>query len=153
MRNSKSISRVIEIITALVVFLFVYTGIAKFREHSSFQAALQEFPLIASYANTISLLVPTVEIITALLLSLPRTRKIGFLISTFLLSIFTIYITGILLFTPKLPCHCGGVIKAMTWAQHMLFNIFFTGLSMIGFWLCRRNKVFIAINRSSRIPA
>jgi len=45
-----------------------------------------------------------------------------------------------LAFAPKLPCSCGGVIQKMTWGQHVIFNLFFTLLALVGIWLARKRK-------------
>jgi len=52
-----------------------------------------------------------------------------------LMTVFTLYIAYMLLFTPKLPCSCGGVLQQMTWKQHLLFNIGFTLLAAYAIWL------------------
>lgn len=138
-----------DIISALFILLFVYTATTKLIEHESFRAVLRQSPLIGTASNTLSFLLPAIELITALLLFVPSIRFWGFVISLFLMVIFTFYITYMILFTPNLPCACGGVIAQMTWKQHLLFNIFFTALAAIGLRFSIRNKLFIAINRQS----
>jgi len=144
--------RLIEIIAALFILLFLYTGISKIREHTSFRIALSQSPLLGSTAGLLSWLLPITEIITASLLLFPITRKHGLMISLGLMSLFTIYIAFMVFFIPSLPCSCGGVLKELNWNQHLSFNIFFTALSIIALWLTKRNKLFIAINRKSRTP-
>jgi hypothetical protein len=57
-----------------------------------------------------------------------------------------------LLFTPKLPCSCGGVLKNLSWKEHLMFNFCFTAIAFIGWRFSKKNKDFIAINRLSRTP-
>lgn len=152
MKNSTLNTWLIEIISALLILLFVYTGISKLNEQSNFRAVLSESPLIGSKANFFSWVLPITELTTASLLFFPFTRKWGFIISLMLMSLFTAYIAYIIFFMPHLPCSCGGVLKQMTWTQHLTFNIFITGLTTVGLWLYQKNKLFIAINRCSRIP-
>jgi hypothetical protein len=53
---------------------------------------------------------------------------------------FTLYIGYMVSFAEKLPCSCGGVISKMTWNQHLVFNIFFTLLSLLGVILEKRRR-------------
>jgi hypothetical protein len=95
---------------------------------------------------------PLIEIAVSIFLFIPHTRKIGFRLSFILLSLFTTYVFYMIMFVPKLPCSCGGVISSFTWKQHAYFNLSITLLAGIGLWLYNRNKLFIAINRASRTP-
>jgi putative oxidoreductase len=74
-----------------------------------------------------------------------RTRLAGFYASLALMIVFTIY-TGIILlhFFRYIPCSCGGVIKKLTWKQHLVFNLFFVVLSILGIIL-KRGKYFQTI--------
>jgi putative oxidoreductase len=152
MRNPNFNKCAIEIIAALLIFLFVYTGVSKLNEQNSFRAVLSRSPLIGSTANLLSWLLPILELITAALLLIPFFRKAGLVVSLGLMTIFTGYIAYMIIFTPHLPCSCGGVLKQMTWKQHLWFNVFFTGLSAAAYWLYQHNKLFVATNRNSRTP-
>ncbi|MGN6602451.1 MAG: MauE/DoxX family redox-associated membrane protein [Ginsengibacter sp.] len=142
----------IDIISGLFILLFVYTATSKLIEHSSFQAVLSRSPLIGSKASILSWALPMLELFTAVLLFFPAIRKFGFISSFILMLVFTSYIIYMILFAKNLPCSCGGVISQMTWTQHLIFNVFFTVLSVIALRLTFRNKLFIAINRNSRTP-
>jgi hypothetical protein len=89
---------------------------------------------------------------TATLLFVPSVRKWGLASSLALMFLFTCYISYMILFARNLPCSCGGIFSAMTWPEHLIFNIFFTALAAIGLWFTYGNKLFIAINRTSRTP-
>lgn len=130
----------VEIISALFILLFVYTASSKLLELEKFQNTITQSPLIGDFASLISWAVPITEIGLALLLLIPKTRLIGLYASTAMMTVFTLYIGYMIVFTPKLPCSCGGVIKYMTWNQHLLFNIFFTLLGMWGIILSRKNN-------------
>ena len=141
-----------EIAAALFIFLFVYTGYSKLSEHHKFIVVLSRSPLLAPFSFFLSWLIPITELIIAALLFFRRTRKSGFLLSLFLMTIFTFYIGYMLLFAANLPCSCGGVLKNMSWTQHLIFNIFFTALAAFNLLLLKQTKIFIAINRQSRTP-
>lgn len=149
MKKSTINARLIEIISSLFILLFVYTGISKLSEQNNFRAVLSRSPLIGPEANFFSWFLPITELLTALLLFLPFTRKWGLMITLVLMCIFTGYIAYMIISTSHLPCSCGGVLKQMTWTQHLEFNVLFTALAAFGIWVYQKNKLFIAINRRS----
>lgn len=124
-----------EIISAIFIFLFVYTALSKLFMYKIFTQTLQETPLIGSMAAYLAITLPIVELIISLLLFIPRTRKWGLYCTFSLMLIFTLYIGYMIAFTPNRPCTCGGVLEKLTWTQHLLFNIIFTLLALAGILL------------------
>ena len=131
---------IIEIISSLLIFLFMYTAISKLLGYYSFRNVLRVSPFIGDYAEVAAFALPITEGLVALLVFIPRTRLWGFYGSSALMSIFTLYLAYMILFTPKLPCSCGGVLKQMTWNQHLVFNIFFLLLALTGVVLERKQQ-------------
>lgn len=123
---------VTEIISSLLILLFIYTALSKLLDYASFKSVLSRSPLIAGQAAVVALALPITEIMVSLLLFVPRTRLWGFYGASVLMTVFTLYLAYMILFTPKLPCSCGGVLKQMTWNQHLVFNIFFLLLALTG---------------------
>ncbi len=128
------------LISMLLILLFVYTAISKYSDMSGFQASLEESPLIGQYSVPVSYLLPLLELIIAVLLLIPKTRLPGLFASFWLMLAFTLYIGYMLVFTPDLPCSCGGIISEMTWPQHLIFNIFFTLLAFAGYRLHKHDR-------------
>jgi putative oxidoreductase len=65
----------------------------------------------------------------------------AFYASLFLMSAFTIYTVAILFHAFRyIPCSCGGVIRKLTWPQHLFFNLFFVGISILGIILKKREQ-------------
>lgn len=145
MRNIKS-----EFIASLFILLFAYTAFQKFSHHQLFLITLQRSTLLNPIAGFISWFIPITEFGLVSLLLFPSLRKIGLLCSATLLSMFTVYISIMLLFVPKLPCSCGGIISYLSWKQHIIFNIVFILVALYGWYIMTVNKN-IAI-RNSRIP-
>lgn len=133
-------STIVEIISALFILLFVYTAVSKLMEGIKFEQTLSKSPLIGNYAGLIAIALPVTEIVVAILLLIPRTRLFGLYASAALMTLFTLYLSYMIAFTPKLPCSCGGVLKQMNWNQHLVFNLFFTGLAFTGIWLLKHPK-------------
>lgn len=122
-----------EIISALLILLFTYTGVSKIIDHNNFQGVLAQSPLIGWSAQILSWVIPVIELITAVLLLIPNKKCQGFLLATILMCLFTCYLLYMIVFESHLPCSCGGVIKQMSWRQHLLFNVFFTTIAIIGY--------------------
>ncbi|HUC81383.1 MAG TPA: MauE/DoxX family redox-associated membrane protein [Flavisolibacter sp.] len=142
----------IDTLSALLIFLFLYTATDKLLHQQKFLLTIGQSPLIKDYAMTLSWIVPSLEIVAASFLLAPKTRVIGFGVSIILMSAFTAYVGYTLAFSQKLPCSCGGVISQMSWGQHLLFNLIFTSIASAGFTLSSDNNLFIAINRNRRKP-
>lgn len=112
------------LITSLLILLWVYAATSKLVDYETSRSQMlnQVFPVWM--AEVLTWAVPAVELLTAGLLIYPRTIRAGLLASLFLLMQFTIYIavvmTGIM---GRVPCSCGGVLEALTWGQHLIFNI------------------------------
>jgi hypothetical protein len=119
----------LQIICSLFIFLFVYSALSKFHEFDAFKAVLGRSPVIGSKNEILAWSLPLIELMVAIILFIPGTRRIGLYSSFFLMSIFTVYVGYLILFIPNLPCSCGGIIKQMSWKQHLVFNIFFTSLA------------------------
>ncbi|MBS1666356.1 MAG: hypothetical protein JST58_03175 [Bacteroidetes bacterium] len=152
MKTTGIIHPIREITCYLLVFLFIYTGVSKLLNGSSFEAVLLQSPLVRNYAFIISWALPVVELLIATLLLLRKSPLTGLMLSLIVLTVFTFYIGYMVLFVPSLPCSCGGVLKELSWRNHILFNLFFIILILISLLSLSADKIFIAINRKSRKP-
>lgn len=138
--SHKSITVLIELISALLVFLFVYTALSKAMDFHRFSVVLTTSPLIGNNAEFIAPVIISVEFIAALLLLIAPLRRSGFYLSFLLMVAFTSYIGYMVSTHSTLPCSCGGVLQEMTWKQHFWFNLFFLGLSFAGLMLVIRTE-------------
>jgi hypothetical protein len=129
-----------DIIWGLLIVLFVYAASSKLFDYNQFSTQLGRSPLIGSYASVIAWMVPAIELIIVAMLTAKPTRIHGLYASLILLLIFTLYITGMLLSGEHLPCSCGGVISALSWKKHLIFNLFFMALSIAGILLWWKQK-------------
>lgn len=127
---------VLEIICLLYVLLFAYAAVSKLADYNTFTEQLTESPL-SRFAKIIAWLTPATELLLALLLVIPKTRKLALYGSFLLMLSFTVYIIYILKFSPDIPCSCGGILENMNWTQHLVFNIAFTLLALAGIILQR----------------
>lgn len=137
-------------IGGLLVLLWVYAAFSKLLVYTTFTSQLKQSPLLKPYAEILVWLVPTVEIVIAILLTVMVTRIKGLYASLVLLSVFTIYIAGMLLSGVHLPCSCGGIINALSWQQHLVFNLLFMALSIAGIVVWKKQTRLISTKNISR---
>ncbi len=128
----------IEIISSLLILLFVYAASSKLIDYNAFKVQLKNSLWLMPFATIIVWLVPAIELLISFILTIKVIRLYGLYASLLILSVFTIYISGMLLSGKHLPCSCGGVIQQLSWWQHLLFNLFFIILSIAGIVLERK---------------
>ena len=133
MKNKKAIA--IEIICFLFILLFVYAAVTKLMDYQKFTVQIGQSPLLTDFAGILAWLVPGSELVFAGMLAIPRLRQIGLYASFSIMVMFTVYIIAILQFSENIPCSCGGVLEAMGWTEHLIFNIGFVILGLVGILL------------------
>ncbi|WP_343689995.1 MauE/DoxX family redox-associated membrane protein [Chitinophaga sp.] len=120
-------------------FLFLYTSFNKLMAYDYYLYDLKRSPVLGHYATIIAILIPAAELLVAGLLLLEKTIKGGLLGSLALMVVFTLYVSYVVFFAAYKPCSCGGIIRNLTWPQHLVFNLFFVTLSILGLYLQRRS--------------
>jgi hypothetical protein len=135
---------IVEIISALLIILFIYTGINKIMDFAKFKYEMGRSPFIQNMAGFIAYTLPPGELLIALALILKRTRLLGLYLSLFIMALFTGYIWLMLNYAYDLPCSCGGILAEMSWNDHLYFNACFTSLSLIGIILQSKKSKMIA---------
>lgn len=128
----------IELIVALYVVLFLYTGISKVMEYDVFREQMKESRFLEPMASLVARGLPIVEFLLVMMLVVPRWRLKGFYASTGLMIAFTLYIIALMSFNDQLPCSCGGVLAALSWGLHIVFNSVFIILGIVGVMLERK---------------
>lgn len=122
-------------ISIFFIFLFTYAAVTKLQQFKQFKIQLEQFPYISDFAAWLIWLIPTVEIIIALLLSFRSNRKRGFNFSFVLMLLFTLYILVVLNFAESIPCSCGGIIPSFSWGEHLVLNVGLMLLALLGLTL------------------
>lgn len=117
--------------SSLLILLFTYTAISKLTDYANFVRFIDESSPIHKGADTIGWLLPVTELVVVLLLFFERTRRAGLYASLLLLVLFTLYLLYMVLFVADLPCSCGGVLRKMSWQQHVWFNLVFILINLI----------------------
>ena len=130
---------IIEIISSLLILLFLYASVSKWLAFKLFIDEMNNQPFPNWITPWIVWIIPFLEVIIAAALIFEKTRLPALYTSLFLMLVFTIYAAAVLLHAFKyIPCSCGGVIRKLTWPQHLFFNLFFVGISLAGIILKKR---------------
>lgn len=130
----------IELVVLLLIMLLLYASFNKIFSFSFFLKDLRRSPLLQHFASPLSILIPLSEILISVLLIIPRTRRIGLAGATVIMFLFTGYVVYVLTGVEHRPCSCGGIIRELTWKQHLVFNIAFLFLSFFGLIYSREKK-------------
>ncbi|WP_417361508.1 MauE/DoxX family redox-associated membrane protein [Galbibacter sp.] len=134
---------IIEIISVLFIVLFVYAGFTKLMEGDRFFNNLNNSPILPGNATAyiLSWGIPILEILVAFFVAWPRTQLKGLYAALGLMILFTLYVAGIVFFSPYTPCSCGGILTLLTWPQHLVVNICFVSLAIIAIRLYHIRKL------------
>ena len=125
-------------VSLLFILLFVYAAVSKLVDYENFRVQLGQSPLLTAYAHVVAWAVPTIELIIAGGLVLPKLRLRGLYASFTLMVMFTAYIVIILNFTEFIPCSCGGVLEDLGWTEHLIFNLVFIVLAATSILLLQK---------------
>jgi len=118
--------------------LWIPVAIDKIVDFSSFRSGIRRQPFSDDLGFVLVYSLPILEGLTVIALIMNRFRRMGLILSIVLMTIFTGYIIVAMLGAwQELPCGCGSVISGMSWMQHLIFNLFFLFVSIIGFFLHR----------------
>ncbi len=131
----------VQSISSLLILLFSYVAISKLADFDTFEWQMMNQPLPGFVARVLIWAVSFSELIIVMLLTFSSLRWYGMVCSLVLMLLFTIYVGAVVLhFFHRVPCSCGGVLKSMGWEVHLVFNLFFVGLSLVGVWVGKKWK-------------
>lgn len=143
----------VEVVSAIFILLFVYAAFSKIRDFQKFEVELGKSPILSALSHYIAWIVPALEIFISVLLVIKRFQYFALYISFTLMVIFSAYIVVILKFSPYVPCTCGGVLQAMTWTQHLIFNVLFVALGATAILIYPLNiKSLSAVSGKTFVP-
>ncbi len=130
------------ILRLLLIILFSITLFDKILDIGEFKHQLFLSPLIPeNYINIISIFIILIEAITLFFLVTNKLDNLGFLLSSFLLSLFGFYLYFLVAyFSFTKPCGCGFILSFLNYNQHILLNFLLALLSGIAYYLSQNGK-------------
>ncbi|WP_348636557.1 MauE/DoxX family redox-associated membrane protein [Mariniflexile litorale] len=129
-------------IRVLYIILFVYAATSKLLNIYAFKIQLDKSPFISAYAHWMAWSLPFIEYVIVGFFLFSKYMLFAFYASFTLLSLFSIYIVSVLNFSDSIPCACGGVLSYLGWKSHVVFNIFFMVLALIGIFITRKHQSY-----------
>jgi putative oxidoreductase len=130
---------VIEILSSLLILLFVYASVSKWLDFKTFIGQMDNQPFPNWMTPALVWIIPITEVLIAVLLMFGKTQLLGFRASFVLMMLFTIYTVLVLAKVfGRIPCSCGGVIEKLSWNQHLVFNLFYVGVALTGIVLRKK---------------
>ena len=131
---------IVEVIAFLLMLLYLFASVSKWLTFRTFTNDINNQPFPNGLTPWIIYSVPPLQVAIVFALMFERTRTLGFYASLILMSVYSVYTAAVLLkFFDYVPCSCGGIIRNLTWSQHLFLNLFFVALSIAGIVL-RRNR-------------
>ena len=132
---------IISIVCGLLIILWTYAALSKLVEFERFTAQLELQPLPSWSIPILRWVLPIGELLIAILLSGIHKRYLGLIASTVLMALFSVYV--LLALTGSfgdIPCSCAGIISKLHWKGHMVFNLFFLAISVLGTYLKKQDS-------------
>ena len=118
-----------EFIYLFLIFFLCYTSVNKLTGLNSFRTNLIKTSLFTeATANWFSIVIIIVEIIVVLLMI--SSKKLGLIVATLMLVVFTLYISYLRYKGFYEVCGCGGILNGLEYKYHLTINIvlIFSGL-------------------------
>lgn len=129
-------------IRIILLLMFCYTTYHKLIDLNKFEATLLKSTLIEEYqVKYLLYIIPSLELVAVFFL-LRKNYRVGFFISFFLMLLFTLYLVALNNYSFYKGCSCGGIFNEMSYSQHIIINISFILLSVVGIFIysVARNK-------------
>jgi hypothetical protein len=129
------------IFSSILVFIYLYSGLEKIIDFEKFVSTLSKSPFIPyELVKLTAVLIIIIEILLVIFISSSKFKLYGFLISFLLLLLFESYIVLMIIYSPYLPCSCGGFIEYLSWNQHIIFNMILMILSLVCYYHTPSNQ-------------
>ncbi|MDR3713323.1 MAG: hypothetical protein P4L51_10940 [Puia sp.] len=123
------------IIRCVFFFLFAYSGITKLLNFTEFRRQMGEIFNSGFLMECVIYLVPSVELLVAAFLIIKPFRMKAFQLGFVTMILFTIYIILLTFLSHDVPCSCGGFLERIPTGIHIIFNISFAALALVGIQL------------------
>ncbi|MEV6827393.1 MauE/DoxX family redox-associated membrane protein [Amycolatopsis sp. NPDC051102] len=118
---------------ALIAVVFAASSVSKLRDFRGFARSVPALvPLPARWVTPVSVAVVAAEAGSALLVVVPATAAVGFLLASALLFAFTAAIAASLRRGRVAPCRCFGVTETPIGPRHLVRNSLLLGLAVLG---------------------
>lgn len=124
------------ICTLILLSMWIPVSLDKILHFELFKSAMIQQPFNDGLGVILAHILPLLEISAVILLIKPSLRRYGFFLSAFLMTLFTGYV-GLAIFghPDNLPCGCGLVFQHLSWEVHLVLNVIFLVIGLLGLLL------------------
>lgn len=140
----------VAVVAILYSGLFIYTGVVKLADPAAFRADLDGSPL-ASLSGLLVWIVPIFELILAGFLLVPSWWPRTIRLAVVLMAVFTLFFLFQVYAYPSAACGCGGFIERLDPLTHLLFNLGFIILGLLG--ISRSAQASKILRAQNSLPA
>lgn len=133
------LTKILSAFYILLLVLFVYSATDKLLDFASFRAVLHKSPIVGEKAPVVAWALPLLEFGISLLLLFRRTRRQGLWSALVLLAIYSGYLLVQSFLLGESIYYSAGVLKQVTWWQHLIINFLLISLTVLGLWKRRPN--------------
>ena len=149
MKSALKRSDLLTLFATALIILFCYTAVTKLMDLAEFKRQLENQVLPAWSTGLLLWLIPGSELLLCILLAFPATRLAGYYGSAFLMLLFTGYIGLVVAgYFDRTPCSCGGVLRSLSFEAHLMFNLFFLTLSILGIYMFHSQNKFAVTQKT-----
>lgn len=125
--------------------MFIYAAVSKLMNYEIFVIQMNRQPFPDRLTPLLVWGIPLSEVFVAIMMMTISLRRMGLFFATAMMICFTAYIVLVKLnYYGVIPCSCGGVIASFTWTQHLIFNLFFIAIGIVGIYLEQQYRKNIA---------
>lgn len=122
--------------TLILLAMWIPVSLDKILHFELFKNAMIQQPFNDRIGLLLAYILPFFEWSIVVLLLMPSLRRYGFLLSSFLMLLFTCYVALAIIASPdNLPCGCGLVFQHLSWEVHLVLNSIFLLISLLGLLL------------------
>jgi hypothetical protein len=131
---------ILEVITALLTVLFLYAASTQLISYNTFYGQLNRFFSNNLLTGFISVALPVLQVLLAILLWRPATRLLALGCTLAAVSLFTVYLIMMLPSAYRSSCRCGELLPMATLEVNIIINLFIVVLSATTIILMGRLK-------------
>lgn len=137
--------------SAVLIYLFVQTGLNKVLYHTVFSIQMGKQPLPSWSKPILVYALPIIEWGIVLLLFIPKARVWGLLAGTILMFAYTVYAyLAYMEVYGYVICACGKVFEDMGWREHFHYNAKHTLVALTGFYFAYKSKTLNQQKRKNK---
>ncbi|NUM49258.1 MAG: hypothetical protein HUU38_31545 [Anaerolineales bacterium] len=131
----------------VIGFVFLWSAGSKLRDFAAFERAVADFQLSpAVFSRGVAFFFVSLELsVTCIMGWSIKFLRNGFIIAMFLLVVFSLALSWVLLRGIKTSCHCFGASKKLVSKWDLVRNVCLLGVASLGYFACNLAELALTI--------